>query len=117
MNVFQLFANAFQIIRIACGITIIAHLGKNGCLFIFLVQYLSAHFFVFAKNGAKPRVASHGLAYARRIPEQFLPYFISAMQHFKIAQIIFCNAATIARYLRLLCILILSHFIKIKIKI
>ena len=42
-----------------------------GGFILFLQQYLSARAVVFAKNGAKPRIAAHGFTNARRIPEQF----------------------------------------------
>ena len=107
MNAAQLFPNEIHAGCIPCGIAIIAQ-GREMCGFIlFLQQYFSARAFVFAKNGAKPRIAAHGLTKARRIPEQFLPYFISAPTHFKYEQVIFCNAATIACYMR--CTMIHYH--------
>jgi len=51
------------------------------------------------KNRAKPCVASHGPANARRIPEQFLPYFVPAPKHFKLFYIVACNSATVTRYM------------------
>jgi hypothetical protein len=55
---------------------------------IFLIQYLSACVLVFAKNGAKPCVAAHGMAYARRIPEEFLPYFFFALHGFQFFNVV-----------------------------
>ena len=73
MNVFQFFPNEMHAGCIPCGIAIIAQGREMGGFILFLQQYLSARAFVFAKNGAKPCVAAHGLTKARRIPEQFFP--------------------------------------------
>jgi hypothetical protein len=100
VNLFQFFPNAFHVIVIiVIRIAILAQGCEMRGFLIFLVNYLSAHFFVFAKNGAKPCVASHGPANARRIPEQFLPYFVPAPKRFKLFQVVARNAAPVACYM------------------
>ena len=70
----------------------------GGFLF-FLLQNLTTRFFIFAKNGAKPCIASHGLVNTGRVPEQGLPHVIPAPKRFKLFYIVVCNSATIACYM------------------
>ena len=83
--------------RVVCGIVaIVAQSRKLFGFLLFLLQYLSACFPVFAKNGKKQVVACHGFANARRIVEQFAHHLVPFFHGFNCLQVILGNAATVA---------------------
>ena len=86
-----------MLMRIVCGIVaVVAQSRKLFGFLLFLLQYLSACFSVFTKNGNKHVVACHGLANAHRIVEQFAHHLVPVFHGFNCQQVILGNAATVA---------------------
>ena len=97
MNVAHFIADELHLMFVTGHMAIIAQFREGGDFFLFLFQYLSAHFFVFAKKRAQPCVASRGVANARRVLEQFLPYFVPSLHAGNVLHVVQRNSATVAR--------------------
>jgi hypothetical protein len=97
MNVAHFIADELHLMFVTGHMAIIAQFREGCDFFLFLFQYLSAHFFVFAKKRAQPCVASRGVANARRVLEQFLPYFVPSLHEGNVLHVVQCNSAAVAR--------------------
>jgi signal transduction histidine kinase len=97
MNVAHFIADELHLMFVTVHMAIIAQFREGCDFFIFLFQYLSAHFFVFAKKRAQPCVASRGVANARRVLEQFFPYFVPSWHAGNVLHVVQRNSATVAR--------------------